>query len=95
MRYFDRCYRKILGVARNGSPLTFIGNVGHERIAGLPGGEKDRLLLLVAQDQGTRVKMELLRRLHGNSDSGHGTEQGRTVGALLDAAALRRQQRED
>jgi hypothetical protein len=60
-------------------------------IAGLPVSEKDRLLLMVAQDQGARVKMELLRGLGGNSANGFGSRDRRTVGALLDAAAMRRQ----
>jgi hypothetical protein len=62
-------------------------------IAGLPGEEKDRLLLLVAQDQGLRARTELLRRLGGlgvQIDSGE-TGARRRVGALLDAAALHRQ----
>ena len=61
------------------------------RIAGLPDGEKARLLLLVAQDQGARVKMELLHGLRRDRDTGLGAETGRTVGELLDAAALLRQ----
>jgi hypothetical protein len=61
------------------------------RIAGLPDGEKDRLLLLVAQDRGARVKLELLHGLRGDQDTGLGAEAGRTVGELLDAAALLRQ----
>lgn len=36
-------------------------------IAGLPGGEKDRLLMLVRPDQAARAKMELL---HGLRRSG-------------------------
>jgi hypothetical protein len=59
-------------------------------IAGLPGEEKDRLLLLLAQDQGPRARTELLRGLGG---PGLEPETGprRRVGALLDAAALHRQ----
>jgi hypothetical protein len=60
-------------------------------IAGLPASEKDRLLLMVAQDQGALVKMELLRGLSGKSANGFGSRGRRTVGALLDAAAMRRQ----
>jgi hypothetical protein len=59
-------------------------------IAGLPDDEKARLLLLVAQDQGARAKMELLRRFRGEPDSG-GSRPRRRVGTLLDAAALHRQ----
>jgi hypothetical protein len=60
-------------------------------IAGLPGGEKDRLLLLAVQGQEARVKMELLHRLRGYQNPASGAEPGRTVGELLDAAARRRQ----
>jgi hypothetical protein len=61
------------------------------RIAGLPGGEKDRLLLLVMQGREARAKMELLHRLRGDRYPASGAEPGRSVGELLDAAALRRQ----
>jgi hypothetical protein len=60
------------------------------RIASLPDGEKGRLLLLVAQDQGARAKMELLRKFRGDPESG-GSSPRRRVGTLLDAAALHRQ----
>jgi hypothetical protein len=53
-------------------------------IAGLPAGEKDRLLLLVARGRGEQVRLELLG---GARDI---TSQ-RTVAHLLDAAALARQ----
>jgi hypothetical protein len=59
-------------------------------IAGLPDSEKERLLLLVAQDQGARATMELLHRFRGDPENGGSTAR-RTVGALLDAAALHRQ----
>jgi hypothetical protein len=59
-------------------------------IAGLPDAEKDRLLLLVAQDQGARARSELLRAFRGDPDSG-GSRTRRGVGTLLDAAALHRQ----
>jgi len=57
-------------------------------IAGLPEREKDRLLLMVAQDQGARVKLELLRQVGGVPAS---ASSERTVAELLDAAALARQ----
>jgi hypothetical protein len=56
-------------------------------IAGLPGGEKDRLLMLVGRDQAARAKMELLRGLRGDPDEGRAARPGRTVADLLDAAA--------
>jgi hypothetical protein len=95
---FLRLDADLLAVAAEASPSRPGGQDGIEKlaagIAGLPVGEKDRLLLMVAQDQGARVKMELLRGLRGNPDN-RGNEEGsqarRTVGALLDAAAMRRQ----
>jgi hypothetical protein len=62
-------------------------------IADLPGSEKDRLLLLVAQGQGARVKLDLLHRFRGTPDGDRGSHPRRTVAELLDAAALLRQQR--
>lgn len=56
-------------------------------IAGLPGGEKDRLLLLVAQNQAPRVKMELLRGWRGDRGAGRVARPERTVPELLTAAA--------
>jgi hypothetical protein len=93
---FLRLDADLLAVAAEASPSRPGGQDGIEKlaagIAGLPVGEKDRLLLMVAQDQGARVKMELLRGLRGNPDN-RGNEEGsqarRTVGALLDAANKR------
>jgi hypothetical protein len=91
---FLRLDRDLLEVAATASPLR--SEVQDDPralaagIAGLPGEEKDRLLLLVAQDQGLRARTELLRRLGGLVDSGE-TGARRRVGALLDAAALHRQ----
>jgi hypothetical protein len=62
-------------------------------IAGLPGGEKDRLLVLVARDQATRARMELLRGLRGDPDEGRVARPRRTVADLLDAAAELRLER--
>ncbi|MEU0564777.1 hypothetical protein ABZ297_05160 [Nonomuraea sp. NPDC005983] len=61
-------------------------------IAALPADEKDALLLRVVQNQAAQVRMGLLRRFRGPSAPA-GTPQ-RTVAALLDAAAVRRQERE-
>jgi len=62
-------------------------------IAGLPGGEKDRLLVLVARDQAARARMELLRGLRGDPDEGRAARPRRTVADLLDAAAELRMER--
>jgi hypothetical protein len=56
-------------------------------IAGLPGGEKDRLLMLVCRDQAVRAKMELLRGLRGDPVEGRVARPERTVAELLTAAA--------
>ena len=61
-------------------------------IAALPAAEKDALLLRVAQDQAAQVRMELRRRFRGPVPPVEGPR--RTVAALLDAAAVRRQERE-
>ncbi len=56
-------------------------------IAGLPGEEKDRLLMLVGRDQAARAKMELLGGLRGDPDGDSVTLPRRAVTDLLDAAA--------
>lgn len=61
--------------------------------AGLPDGEKDRLLMLVACDQAARVRMELLRGVRPDPDEGRGCPAPRTVAGLLDAAAELRLER--
>jgi hypothetical protein len=63
-------------------------------ITNLPEKEKDRLLLRVAQDQAAPVRMELLRRFHGEPGTERGNHPRRTVAELLDAAAERRHERE-
>jgi hypothetical protein len=92
---FLRVDADLLKVAAEASPALPSGRDDPDEltacIAGLPGGEKDRLLLLVTQDREARVKMELLHRLRGDRYPAFGAEPGRSVGELLDAAALRRQ----
>lgn len=63
-------------------------------IAGLPATEKDRLLGLVAADQATRARMELLRGFRPQPGSQLLSQPRRTVAELLKAAADRREQRE-
>jgi hypothetical protein len=58
-------------------------------IAGLPGEEKDRLLMLLARDQGALARVELLRGLRGNPDEGLAARPRRTMAELLDTAAKR------
>lgn len=62
-------------------------------LTGLPGEEKDRLLMLVVRDQAARARVELLRGLRGDPDEGRAARSERTVAELLDAAAERRLQR--
>jgi len=56
-------------------------------IAGLAAGEKDRLLTLVAENQATRARMELLRGLRGDPDRKRDFRPERTVAELLDTVA--------
>lgn len=81
----------LLEVAAQGSPpLADAGSDARElatHIGGLPASEKDRLLLLLAQDQATRALTELLRGYAGDLGERPGTRPRRTVAELLDAAA--------
>jgi hypothetical protein len=63
------------------------------RIAGFPGTEKDRLLMLVARDQAARARMELLRGVRGGPDQERSARPRRTVAELLDTAAEHRAER--
>jgi len=94
---FLRLDPDLLAVAAQASPglpeVTEDTGALAARIAGLPGGEKDRLLMLVARDQAARARMELLRGLRGDPDGGRGTHPRRTVAELLDAAAELRAER--
>jgi hypothetical protein len=63
-------------------------------IARLPVSDKDRLLMLVAEDQAARARMELLRGFRPDPDDQRGSGPRRTVAELLDTAAARRLQRE-
>ena len=62
-------------------------------IARLPVSDKDRLLMLVAEDQAARARMELLRGFRGDPDNQRDSRPRRTVAELLDTAAARRRQR--
>jgi hypothetical protein len=63
-------------------------------IAGIPASEKDRLLALVATDQATRARAELLRGFRGHAGDESSCRPPRTVAGLLDTAWQHRQQRE-
>ena len=63
-------------------------------IAGIPANEKDRLLGLVAADQATRARTELLRGFRGQPGDEGVSRPRRTVAELLDTAWEHRQQRE-
>lgn len=60
-------------------------------VAGLPSSEKDRLLLLVARQQGALARTELLRGFRGPLPVELDPRPRRTVAELLDAAAEHRQ----
>src|SRR5262249_1340894 len=88
---FLRVDPDLLAVAAQASPELPEGNEDPGAlaayIAGLPGGEKDRLLTLVARDQAVRARMELLRGLREDPDEGWVARPRRTVAELLDTAA--------
>ncbi|NRQ30918.1 hypothetical protein HII36_03575 [Nonomuraea sp. NN258] len=62
-------------------------------IGALPAKRKDALLLRVIEEDGVKVRREMLREFGGVS-TGQEVETGRTVAELLDAAATRRHVRE-
>jgi hypothetical protein len=63
-------------------------------IAGIPASEKDRLLRLLAADQATRARTELLRGSRGQPSDESNSRPRRTVTELLDTAWEHRQRRE-
>jgi hypothetical protein len=63
-------------------------------IAELPGSDKDKLLMLVGQDQAARARMELLRGLRAGPDIQSASGPRRTVAELLDTAGDRRLRRQ-
>ena len=95
---FLRVDADLLDVAAETSPPLHVarqdprGLAAH--IAGLPASEKDRLLGLVATDQATRARAELLRGFAGEPDGEISSRPRRTVAELLDTAWEHRQQRE-
>ena len=95
---FLRVDADLLGVAAEASPA--LPEVRQDppalaaHIASLPASEKDRLLGLVAADQATRARTELLRGLRGQPGDESDSRPRRTVAELLDTAWEQRQQRE-
>lgn len=63
-------------------------------VAHLPVAEKDRLLRRVVQGEAARVRMEMLRRFHGDTAPTIPVPARRSVADLLDDAARRRADRE-
>jgi hypothetical protein len=63
-------------------------------IAGIPASEKDRLLELVAAEQATRARTELLRGFRRQPGNEGDSRPRRTVAELLDTTWEHRQQRE-
>jgi hypothetical protein len=59
-------------------------------IARLPLSDKDRLLMLVAEDQAPRARTELLQGFRTDPDDQRDSRPRRTVAELLDTAAARR-----
>jgi hypothetical protein len=91
---FLRLDSGLLEVAAEASPvLPAVKNDARAlatHIAKLPVSDKDRLLVLVAQDQAARVRMELLRSFRPDPDDQRGSGPRRTVAELLDTAGARR-----
>jgi hypothetical protein len=95
---FLRLDSDLLDVAAEASPgLPEVKNGARAlatHIAKLPVSDKDSLLMLVAEDQAARARMELLRGFRGDPDDERDSRPRRTVAELLDTAAARRLQRE-
>jgi hypothetical protein len=95
---FLRVDADLLDVAAAASPaLPEVRDDPHAlaaHIAGIPASEKDRLLGLVAADQATRARTELLRGFRGQPGDEGDSRPRRTVAELLDTAWEHRQQRE-
>jgi hypothetical protein len=96
---FLRVDDDLLDAAASASaPLADVDNDGDALtacIASLAPDEKDRLLLLAAQGEGARVRLEFLHRIHETSCNERGTIPRRTVAELLDATAKHRHEREE
>jgi hypothetical protein len=95
---FLRLAPELLTVAAKTSPpLPRVATESRRELAAwisaLPIAEKDDLLLRVVQDRAAQVRMELLRRFHGQPADATAPPT-RTVGELLDAAAELRHERE-
>jgi hypothetical protein len=94
---FLRVDPDLLAVAAQASPelpeVKEDPDVLAAHIAGLPGAEKERLLILVARDQAARARMELLRGMRREPDESLGARPRRTVAELLDIAAGLRAER--
>jgi hypothetical protein len=88
---FLRLDSDLLQVAAQASPaLPEVSNDARAlatRIAELPVSDKDRLLTLVAEGQGARARMELLRVMCADPDEQRSAPPRRTVAGLLDTAA--------
>jgi hypothetical protein len=95
---FLRVDADLLGVAAETSPalreLRPDPRALAAHIAAIPAGEKDRLLGLVAADQATRARTELLRGFREQPGDESNSQPQRTVAELLDSAWEHRQQRE-
>ncbi|GAA2003947.1 hypothetical protein GCM10009799_33890 [Nocardiopsis rhodophaea] len=95
---FLRLDADLLTVAAQASPPVAASRDDPRELARwikeLPSGDKEKLLVQVAQGHGARVQMELLRRFRGEPDISRDDRPRRTVAELLDAAADIRQQRQ-
>lgn len=94
---FLRLDSDLLEVAAQASPSSADTRIGAEqlaaRVARLPTGEKDRLLLLVARGESLVARAELRRRVRLEAGEMTSERLGRTVAELLDAVHVVRQEK--
>lgn len=92
---FLRLDPDLLTVAAQASPpstdVRLTGTRLASRVAGLPGSEKDRLLVLVARGESLVAQSELRRQLSASDPAPRDERPRRTVAELLDATHLIRQ----
>lgn len=93
---FLRIDKDLLETAAEASPKITAAGTPKELAAWtrrLPVSVKDQMLTRVAQGEGNRVPMELLRRFHDENSAPTDNPDPRTVAGLLDAADRRRSAR--
>jgi hypothetical protein len=88
---FLRLDEHLMTAAAEGSAAGLTEPSGlQEWIAALPSGQKDALLLDIAQGRSLHVGMKLLRGFRSETGDGEDVHAGRTVGALLERSEVLR-----